>query len=202
MRANICIALTGGPGGGKSTLIDELLSDLAWQGRIAVLPEAISLMQEVGVSPREQLFQRVMVYLQMALEDGLRCGLGSEDRRSILCHRGTLDPLAYWLDRGWSREAFFAYTETSLQDHYARYEGVIHLVTTADGAPEHYARWPRAGRGEALEEAARIDRLLEQVWSDHPAYYRLDNRGRDWQAKAAAARDVLQRLICPPEPDD
>lgn len=195
MMKNPMIAVTGGPGGGKSILIEELLHDPAWSGRIAVLPEAISLIRQIGVSPREQLFQRVMVHLQMALEDGLERALGDSHPRTILCHRGSLDPLAYWLDRDWSLEAFFAFTGTSLEEHYRRYTAVIHLVTAADGASAHYTRWPQAHRPEEVEDAIRIDQLLHHAWRGHPAYYRLDNEGRDWEAKSQAARAILAGLL-------
>lgn len=195
MMKNQLIALTGGPCGGKSTLLEELLRDSAWSGRIAVLPEAISLMRQVGISPRERLFQRVMVHLQMALEEGLERALGNSNPRTILCHRGSLDPLAYWLDRGWSQEAFFEFTGTCLEEHYRRYTAVIHLVTAADGASAHYTRWPQAHRPEEIENAIRIDQLLHQVWRDHPAYYRLDNQNRDWAAKSQAARVILAELF-------
>lgn len=189
------IALTGGPGGGKSTLIEELHQDPAWSDRIAVLPEAITLVQQVGVSPREPLFQRVMVHLQMALEDGLERALGKGQPRAILCHRGSLDPLAYWLDRGWSRDAFFELTGTYLEEHYQRYTAVIHLVTAADGASSHYAHWPVAHRHEEIEDAVRLDHLLHKVWCGHPKYYRLDNEGRDWEAKLREALAILADLF-------
>jgi predicted ATPase len=189
------IVLTGGPGGGKSTLIRELQSDPAWSGRLAVLPEAISLMGEVGISPSEQRFQRVMVSLQMALEDGLAQALGDSDKSMILCHRGSLDPLAYWLDRGWTREAFFAFTGTSLDQHYRRYRAVIQMVTAADGAEEHYLRWPDAHRPETVADAVRIDQRLHEVWRDHPAYIRIDNQGRDWATKSSVARAILAGLL-------
>jgi len=72
---------------------------------------------------------------------------------------------------------------------------VIHLVTAADGAAEHYRRWPEAHRPETVEDAIRLDRLLERVWSNHPRYCRIDNTGRDWIAKAAVARAVLAAIV-------
>jgi hypothetical protein len=188
------VTLTGGPSGGKTTLIEELSRDPAWIGRFAALPEAIFAMRHVGISSREKLFQRAMVHLQMAMEDGLKLGLGPDDPRAILCHRGSLDPLAYWLDRGWPEEEFFAFTGTRREEHYRRYAAVLHLVTAADGAPEAYTRWPQAHRLEQLEDAIRLDRRLHQVWRDHPRYYRLDNAGRDWAAKSQAAREILAGL--------
>lgn len=189
------IVLTGGPGGGKTTLIKDLAQNPAWRGRFLALLEAISVAGRVGVSPRERLFQRLMVEIQRAMEDGLARALDPDDSRFILCHRGTLDPLAYWLDRGWPEEEFFAFTETKREDHYRRYAAVIHLVTAADGAAVHYTKWPDAHRPEQIEDAIRLDGLLHQVWRDHPCYYRLGNEGRDWAAKAKVARDILSDLF-------
>jgi predicted ATPase len=191
---HLLIALTGGPGGGKTTLINELSHDPAWATRLASLPEAISLTSGMGFSAHERLFQRLMVDLQMALEDGLEHALEGEERRLILCHRGSLDPLAYWLDRGWPETEFFTFTGTTREQHYQRYAAVIHLVTSADGAEQSYRRWPEAHRPETAENAIRIDQLLEQVWSGHPHYYRLDNMGKDWPEKSRQAQQILEDM--------
>ena len=195
MSRRLVIVLTGGPGGGKSTLLEELRHEPAWAGRFVALPEAIFMMRHVGISPRKRLFQKVMVHLQMALEDGLDQALGPGDPQPILCHRGSLDPLAYWIDRGWPEGAFFTYTETTQEEHYRRYTAVIHLVTAADGAEEHYARWPDAHRPEQIEDAIRLDGLLQRVWRDHPCYHRIDNVGRSWKGKAEKARSILSSLV-------
>ncbi len=195
MRECPAFVLTGGPGGGKTTLINELTCDPLWAGQCAALPEAISLMCDIHISPCEKLFQRIMVHLQMALEDGLKRALEPEDGYLILCHRGSLDPLAYWLDRGWSESEFFAYTETCREHLYRRYTAVIHLVTAADGAPNYYKRWPDAHRPETPEQAVHLDRLLEQVWCGHPHYFRLDNIGRDWATKSAEAKRILEETV-------
>jgi hypothetical protein len=47
------IVLTGGPGGGKTALIQELLRDPAWQGWVVALPEAIGVAGQVGVEQIE-----------------------------------------------------------------------------------------------------------------------------------------------------
>lgn len=189
------IVLTGGPGGGKTALIAELLRDPAWRDRVAALPETIALTGGLGLSTREPRFQQVMVSLQMALEDGLRRGLDGAASRLALCHRGSLDPLAYWLARGWPEEEFFAFTATTRQEHYRRYAAVIHLVTAAEGSERAYRRYPEAHRPEMPDEAIRLDHLLRQVWGAHPRYVLLDNAGRDWAAKSAAARQALEALF-------
>jgi hypothetical protein len=189
------IVLTGGPGGGKTTLIEELAQDPVWHGSFLTLPEAILVAGRVGVSTKERLFQKLMVATQLALEDALAHTLDPSDRRFIICHRGTLDPLAYWLHHGWPEDEFFNFTRTRLKDHYRRYTAVIHLVTAADGAEEYYTRWPEAHRHEKIEDAIRLDKLLTQVWCDHPHYYRLGNQQKDWAAKSEKARDILSGLL-------
>lgn len=196
MKISSIFCLTGGPGGGKTRLIEELIHPSTGAEKYAALPEAIRLMGGVGVSPQEKLFQRAMVHLQMALEDGMQRALKNEPYSAILCHRGSLDPLAYWIDHGWREEEFFAYTGTSREDHYQRYTAVLHLVTAAEGAEEYYTRWPpHAHRPETSEEAIHLDHLLHQAWRDHPHYYRIDNQGRNWDQKAALARNSLSSLV-------
>ncbi|MFQ5520304.1 MAG: ATP-binding protein [Candidatus Methylomirabilia bacterium] len=195
MRRRPVIVLTGGPGGGKSTLLEELQRDPAWAGQFVALPETVHYARFLSISPGEKLFQRVMVRLQMALEEGVDRALGPSDPRPILCHRGSLDPLAFWMQRGWPEEAFFAFTETTRSAHYQRYTGVLHLVTAADGALSKYTRWPDAHRPESPEEAVRLDRWLQQAWSAHPAYVRIDNEGRDWKRKSKEAQHLLSTLL-------
>jgi len=188
------IVFTGGPGGGKSTLQDELASHPEWTGRFVALPEAVQYARFVNISPSEKLFQRVIVNLQMSLEDGLACALGSTDQRPIICHRGSLDPLAFWLQRGWLEEEFFKFTETSREEHYRRYIAVIHLVTAADGVPQQYTCWPEAHRPETADEAIRLDRWLQQAWGGHPKYFRIDVN-RNWSTKSKEARKILSKLL-------
>jgi hypothetical protein len=189
------IVLTGGPGGGKSTLIAELACDPVWTGHFVTLPEAIHAAHLLDVLPGGRLFELAMVHLRTSLEDDLQRALGSEGPRVILCHRGSLDSLAYWLRRGWPEAEFFTLTGTQREDHYRRYRAVIHLVTAADGAVWAYKRWPEAHRPEKAADAIHIDRLLQRVWADHPNYFRVDNQGRDWRSKSKAARDIMSMLL-------
>jgi predicted ATPase len=188
------VVLTGGPGGGKDTLIEELLRGPQWRGRISALPEAIALTGRLGISVDEKLFQRTMTRLQMAMEDGLANAFTLGENRLVLCNRGSLDPLAYWLDRGWAEHEYFEYTGTVRAQHYQRYQAVIHLVTSASGAPEAYINQPSAPRKESPQDAVRLDRLLEQVWGEHPHYQRIDNSEKGWLDKSRQARKILEKL--------
>jgi hypothetical protein len=189
------IVLTGGPGGGKSSLIEDLRRDPDWASRFVALPEVIQYAGSINISPREKLFQRAMVHLQIGLEEGLDHALGPADPRPIICHRGSLDPIAFWRQRGWVEEEFFTFVGLSRVEHYHRYTAVIHLVTSADGAPRAYTRWPQAHRPEEADDAIRLDRWLQQAWSDHPKYFCIDNKDRDWPSKASQARTILTDVL-------
>jgi tRNA (Thr-GGU) A37 N-methylase len=189
------VVLTGGPGGGKSTLIEEMRQDTRLASRFVALPEAVQYVRFVNISPEEKLFQSALVHLHMGLEDGLKRALGRANSRFIVCHRGSLDPLAFWMERGWPEKEFFASTCTTLDDHYRRYVAVIHLVTSADGVPSAYTRWPRSHRPEEAEEAIRLDRCLQRIWSGHSNYFRIDNAARDWASKSREAREILARCL-------
>jgi len=76
-----------------------------------------------------------------------------------------------------------------------RYTAVLHLVTAADGAPWAYRTGPEFNRPESPEEAIKLDRWLGEAWSGHPRYYRIDNEGKDWQAKSGQARQILVEVI-------
>ena len=191
MGKRAIIVLTGGPGGGKSTLVEELRNDPTWSDRFVALPEAAHFARFANISPKEKLFQRMIVYLQMALEDGLNRTLDPADPRLIICHRGSLDPLAFWLKRGWPEQEFFEFVGMSREEHYRRYAAILHLVTSADGVPSVYTRWPQAHRPEEPYEAIQLDGWLQQAWSGHPNYYRIDNVGRDWIAKSREAKMIL-----------
>jgi hypothetical protein len=187
------IVLTGGPGGGKTELMHELRADDPHAKRWILVPEAAPLLFQTGLDGRAKRFQWAVVQLQMALEE--ICAKSARPGQVLICHRGTLDPLAYWLRNGWDESEFFEYTAMSRNKHYRRYFGVIHLQTAAIGAEAHYRRWPDAHRPETIAQAVEIDHLCNQVWRRHPRYVLIENINRDWVDKARDARDVLTRWL-------
>jgi predicted ATPase len=188
-----CFVLTGGPGGGKSTLIAELRAADRSAQRWLLVPEAAPLLFQAGLDAREQRFQVATAGLQVALETA--CAQAARPGQVLICHRGALDTLAYWRRNGWPEADFFALTGTSREDYLARYQGVIHLQTTAIGAAAHYRRWPETHRPETPAQAAEIDHLCAQAWQSHPGYMLIANEGRSWPAKARAARDLLDSWL-------
>jgi predicted ATPase len=188
------VVLTGGPGGGKSTFIDELHHDSDEWARWICVPEAAPLLFLAGLDGTSQSFQVAAFRLQIVLEDSLaRAGKANQ---MLLCDRGTLDCLAYWCHNGWREADFFAQTITA-QAHLDRYHAVLHLRTPTSGACPHYRCWSQA-RPESLAQAVEIDQLCASVWRGHPRYILIECTD-DWRAKARMVRQVLTRIMVQPD---
>lgn len=184
------IVLTGGPCGGKTTLMRELRASDPECQRWILVPEAAPLLFQAGLSAREKTFQTAVVGVQLALEDS--CALAAPLGAVVVCHRGALDPLAYWIAFGWPEEEFFPCVGFSRAELLARYTGVLHLQTTALGAEAFYRRWPDAHRPETTAQAAEIDRACLCAWSGHPRRVVLENAVEDWGQKARHADLALR----------
>ncbi|MBN1341153.1 MAG: AAA family ATPase [Phycisphaerae bacterium] len=196
------ILLTGGPGGGKTTLSRELRAEDPSVDRWLRVPEAATLLISAGLRPGTKRFQIGVVRLQLILEDAVALAAGPEASgagKVLICDRGTLDSLAYWRHGGWDDQEFFDLTEMSLDEHVRRYDGVLHLQTSAIGAAAHYVRGAEAGRHESPEEAAVVDSLCAEIAGNHPRYALIENRGRDWPAKSQAAKQTLQAWLEQPD---
>ena len=164
------VVLTGGPGGGKSSLIKEIMN-FRWDSfQPIILEEAIYTMRGCGLNPRTEEFQRLLVKRQIEREEAAIQEAQAKGLRLILSHRGTLDPCAFWQSFGNTRESFFEMTSMTLEDHYRRYDLVLHLESTAVRIPEAYQKWPVAHRPESIEEATQLDALLGELWKGHPNY--------------------------------
>ena len=109
-----------------------------------------------------------------------------------MSHRGTLDPCAFWQSFGNSRESFFEVTGTTLEDHYRRYDLVIHMESAAVRVPEAYLRYPHAHRPEDVKQAAWLDHLLGGLWCGHPRYVKIEGT-RDVEKKLLKAVELVRR---------
>lgn len=182
------IVLTGGPGAGKTAVL-ELIRRYFCK-HVRVLPEAASILFGGGF-PREesplsrQAAQRAIFQVQRQLE----MLVGPEGTPAItLCDRGTLDGLAYWpgppeqmlLEVGATRSA-----------ELARYDAVIHLRTPSAALGYDHSNSLRI---EPALLAAEIDGRIEEAWRDHPRRFFVESRA-DFLAKAAEALRLLREEL-------
>jgi predicted ATPase len=181
------IVLTGGPGAGKTAVLE--LARKHFRGRLDILHEAASIVF-VGGFPRHPepyaraSAQRVIYHVQIELE---RIAMETPSDKAILCDRGTIDGLAYW---PLAEAQFFTDVCSSLEKEIARYDAVIHLRTPARGAGYH----KNAVRTEAPEDAELIDERLLEVWKTHPKRFIVDS-STSFMDKAHRAMTLIHELV-------
>ena len=153
------IALTGGPCAGKSSALSHLCRAATEEGfDVLTAPEVATLFFNCGYqfpSPNSPTFeeqklefQKQNLELQLGLEKSVNALAASTGRPTIVVFdRGMMDPKAYLSAERWEqavRELARAGSLPTDKVHDAerfmndKYDGCIHLVTAADGAPGFY----------------------------------------------------------------
>ncbi len=184
------IALTGGPGGGKTTAADMLRRELG--ERVVVVPESATMLFSGGF-PRcdephaRRSVQRAIFHVQRNLED-----LQSKrfPDRVLLCDRGTIDGAAYW-PSGEPRD-FFEDLGTTLERELERYDAVLFFETAAVGNLSIETGNPV--RVETNTEAVALDTRLRELWRQHPNFV-LIHHNHSFMAKLFEGLHVLGELI-------
>lgn len=184
------IALTGGPGAGKTTVL-ELISPILLES-VAVLPEAAGIVFGGGFWRMESVqarkaAQKAIFHVQREFEDMVM----NEGRwEAGLCDRGTLDGLAYWPG---DEKEFWESFNTSLKQEYSRYGAVIHLRSPALRNGYNHQNPLRV---ETAEQAAQIDKKIYHIWKDHPGYVSIDSAD-SFQEKVDKALEHICSLLAP-----
>jgi predicted ATPase len=178
------VVLTGGPGAGKTALLELIRQSFC--SHVKVLPEAASVVFGGGF-PREddtgcrRAAQRAIFYVQRELEiagDGHNPAI-------VLCDRGTIDGLAYWPG---SLEEFWSSLSTTLEIELGRYDAVIHLRTPAQ---DHGYNHQNPLRTESAGAAADIDAQIVRAWERHPRRFIVESSA-EFLDKAARALEILR----------
>ena len=178
------VVLTGGPGAGKTAVL-ELVRQFFCE-HVTVLPEAAGIVFGGGfprASDGDKLraAQRAIFYVQRELE----AAASGDDAAIVLCDRGTLDGLAYWP----GPDDLWASVGTTLAEQLARYAAVIHLRTPSkNGGYNH----DNPLRIETAAEARVIDDAIARVWAQHPRRFVIEP-DHSFLVKAARALEHLRR---------
>ncbi len=184
------IAVTGGPGAGKTSVWRELAR--AHPARVVAVPEVATMMLSYVFPPvqneRERhALQRAIFAVQHNLEAFHEASLSAG--QVLLCDRGSPDGAGYWPE---GSDAFFAAMETRCEDELARYDAVLFLETAA--ASGLSIAGGNAVRREDHAAAIAIDRRLDALWSRHPRFHRVGVE-RDFATKVARGRAALQQWL-------
>lgn len=184
---NIKVAITGGPSGGKTTLIEALKKEFG--SKVKVVPEAASILYKGGF-PRVKTYegyfhaQRAIYYTQKELE-ALRCATHPE--ALIVCDRGSLDALAYWPD---TAESFLSSAQTTREQELARYTWVIHLDTATE--PDYDTS--NEIRTENFQEAQLLNEKIKKSWEGHPQRI-IISAEQDFFSKMRKATLVISAIL-------
>lgn len=178
------VVLTGGPGAGKTAVLNVARQRFCLHVR--VMEEAASILFRGGF-PRlaavatRQAAQRAIYHVQRELE---AVAAGDEQTCVALCDRGTLDGLAYWPGE---EDDFLRQLGTTRAAELDRYAAVIHLRTPR---PEHYNR-ENPMRIESAVQAKAIDDRILAVWRGHPHRVVIE-ADEDFLVKAGRALAVVE----------
>jgi predicted ATPase len=186
------IVLTGGPGAGKTAVLE--LVRLSFCKHVDVLPESASILFgggfRRGVTPAgKAASQRAIFQVQRELEAVAEV---EANAALTLCDRGTVDGAAYWPGAG----DFFAAFGTTREAELKRYEAVIHLRTphSHEGYNQRNPVRIESVRIESAAEAATIDAALAKVWDGHPRVFLVENQPNFLQ-KAHQVIEILRAAV-------
>jgi predicted ATPase len=217
--AVIRIALTGGPCAGKSSCLAHITETATAAGfDVYRSPETATVLFNAGVQlPLGDvegmfIFQFSLMRLQLAVERSLTRIAASTGRPSIIIFdRGLLDPKGYMDEATWARvlnELDSTYTDTGsvkkgVTESYLlnRYDGVLHMVTAADGATEYYKYGTVKDdsgnvviRRETPEQAVALDLKMRECWKAHPQLHVVGNGPGGFGEKLESAAAVVLQL--------
>ncbi len=182
------IVITGGPSGGKTTLIDGLKKELGTS--VGLVPEAASLIYRGGFPRVKQSAawiptQRAIFFVQQELESLVK--LQSKKAKLIVCDRGSLDGIAYWPK---SETDFFNSLNTNRKTEIDRYQWVLHL----DTAPKKFYDTTNPVRTENFLQAQRLNSRVRRAWRDHPQRFIITDQ-EDFMTKLRHALTVIEAIL-------
>lgn len=195
----IFIVLTGGPCGGKSSLVSELIPDLEVFGwKVIVCNEVATELIISGIRPWEiptqdfqsYVFQRMFVKEETSAAAAKFLG----NKVLVICDRALPDNLAYMPKEMYAYMlAEYGLTPATVLE---RYHTVVQMVTAADGAEEHYTLENNEARSEGLEKARNLDNACKEAYTGHPDFHIIPNlKGHSFKDKIEMAKACIFRSL-------
>jgi predicted ATPase len=178
--------LTGGPGAGKTAVLELLAHEVC--KHVVIAKEAAGILFGGGF-PRgrdagsRRAAQRAIYHVQLEIE----ALLADTNAAVVLFDRGIVDGSAYWPGPG----DFWREMKTSHEQALLRYDAVVHM-RSPDG-PNGYGH-QNPLRTETAFEARAIDDRILQAWSGHPNRFIVDATP-DFVTKAERALTLIRAQI-------
>lgn len=134
--------------------------------------------------------------LQIALEDTFLeiAQMVTDQSVVILVDRGLLDGSAYIKKDNWQCLLDdMNCNVVMLRDN--RYDGIMHLVTAADGAPDFYASLNNEAQYESISEAIEKDKKLRAAYMGHQKWVIVNNDTTNFDSKIKNAKEKAHFLL-------
>lgn len=180
------IVLTGGPGAGKTAVLEMLSHELC--SHVLISKEAAGILFAGGFprgreSAMRRAAQRAIFHVQLELE----AMLADANAAVILFDRAIVDGSAYWPGPG----DFWREVGMTREEAMTRYDAVIHM-RSPDG-PNGYGH-QNPLRTETASEARAIDDRILAAWRGHPRRFIVDATST-FPEKAAVALGLIRAQI-------
>lgn len=188
--AIIRIAVSGGPGAGKTSLWRNIARN--HPERVLAVPEVATLLfshvfPQVANTEERRAVQRAIYAVQHSLEQLYESRLAPG--QVLLCDRGSPDGGGYWPE---GHERFFAEMRTEWQTELQRYDAVMFMETAAVGGLTIEANNITRHEDEAASIA--LDQRLREVWCAHPNFHHVPH-AVDFADKLARGEALGARLL-------
>lgn len=182
------IVITGGPGAGKTAVLEMAKKVLC--NHTVILPEAASIVFGGGFwrlqsASAKKAAQTAIFHVQAEMENLV---IGEKKWAVGLCDRGTLDGLAYWTD---TEKSFWEMSATQAEREYKRYFAVIHLRSPTDLLGYNQQNPLRI---ESSLQALEIDEKIAHTWKNHPNYNVIEST-ENFLTKAQTAIKLISKFI-------
>jgi predicted ATPase len=180
------IVLTGGPGAGKTAVLELLRQSLC--EHVLILRESAGVVFGGGF-PRNaapgvhRAAQRAIYFVQRELE----CAGEATGASILLCDRGTVDGSAYWT----GEDSLWDSVGSTHANELSRYDVVIHLRVPTEHQG-YGAQNPL--RVESADEARRIDHRIALAWRGHGRLHVVEATA-NFMAKAERVLAILRDTL-------
>lgn len=180
------IVLTGGPGAGKTAVLELLRHSLC--EHVLILPEAAGVIFGGGFPRHDNVgarcaAQRAIYHVQCELEAAAE----ADGAGIMLCDRGVVDGFAYWP----GPDDFWQSVGTSRVDALQRYDAVIHLRVPDE---QHGYGHQNPLRVESAVDARRIDDRILHAWDGHPSRHVVE-AASSFIKKAERTLEILRQQL-------
>lgn len=189
------IVLTGGPGSGKTSVLERLRREL--ESELHFVPEiATIVIGEIGTHPPltdpvgTRRYNRLLSRMQRHAEEFAEIQARSDGKRALLQDRGVVDNAAYLPNGILDLEHILG---SDRHHEYRHYDLVVILGPPPREVYEAGLK-TNAVRYETYEQALALSERIERAWNEHPNV-QLIASSADFATKFDAVRSTVRTFL-------